>query len=137
MVHEVLVLSIFKLDVACGWVQSSFGNLKKTWLNVPVEDVQDDDMEVQKSPTLMFTSYAPQIDLLLQRYSSWSHLLRVMSWALRFLKRVRRETPEYLTSSTLKLVELQQASREIVRLLQRQHFREEYLCLKEGRRADE
>ena len=54
---------------------------------------------------------------------------------LHFLKRVRRETPEYLTSSTLKLVELQQASREIVRLVQRQHFLEEYLCLKEGRQV--
>ena len=41
----------------------------------------------------------------------------------------------YLTSSTLKLVELQQASREIVRLVQRQHFPEEYLCLKEGRQV--
>ena len=58
-----------------------------------------------------------------------------MSWALRFLKRVRRETPEYLTSSTLKLVELQQASLEIVRLVQCQHFLEEYLCLKEGRQV--
>ena len=45
-----------------------------------------------------------------------------MSWVLRFVKRVRKEAPEYLTSSTLKLVELQRASREIVRLFQRQHF---------------
>ena len=90
MVHEVLVLSIFKLDVAGGRVQSFFGNLKKTWPNIPVEDLQDDDMEVRKSPTAMFTSYAPQTDLFLQRYSSWSRLLRVMSWMLRFLKRVRR-----------------------------------------------
>ena len=32
-------------------------------------------------------------------------------------------------------MELQQASREIVRLVQRQHFPEEYLCLKEGRQV--
>ena len=105
------------------------------WSNAPVEDLQDDDMEVRKSLTVMFTSLAPEIDFLLQRYSSWSRLLRVMSWALCFLKRVRRETPGNLPSSTLKLVELQQASREIVRLVQRQHFLEEYLCLKEGRQV--
>ena len=38
-------------------------------------------------------------------------------------------------SSTLKLAELQQASRQIVELLQRQHFYEEYLSLKEGRQV--
>ena len=97
------------------------------WPNVPVEDLQDDDIEVRKPQTVMFTSNAPQIDLSLQRYSSWSRLLRVMSWLLRFVKRFRKETPEYLASSTLKLMELQRASREIVHLVQRQHFLEEYL----------
>ncbi|XP_068674398.1 uncharacterized protein [Montipora foliosa] len=106
-----------------------------TWPNVPVEDLQDDDVEVRKSSTVMLTSYAPQFDLSLQRYSSWSRLLRVMSWVLRFVKRVRKETRQYLTSSTLKLEELQQAGREIVRLVQRQHFLEECLCLKEGRQV--
>ncbi|XP_068741884.1 uncharacterized protein [Montipora capricornis] len=106
-----------------------------TWPNVPVEDLQDDDVEVRKSSTVMLTSYAPQFDLSLQRYSSWSRLLRVMSWVLRFVKRVRKETRQYLTSSTLNLEELQQAGREIVRLVQRQHFLEECLCLKEGRQV--
>ena len=106
-----------------------------TWPNVPVEDLRDDDVEVRKSSTVMLTSYAPQFDLSLQRYSSWSRLLRVMSWVLRFVKRVRKETRQYLTSSTLKLEELQQAGREIVRLVQRQHFLEECLCLKEGRQV--
>ncbi|XP_068739665.1 uncharacterized protein [Montipora capricornis] len=106
-----------------------------TWPNVPVEDLQDDDVEVRKSSTVMLTSYAPQFDLSLQRYSSWSRLLRVMSWVLRFVKRVRKETRQYLTSSTLKLEELQQEGREIVRLVQRQHFLEECLCLKEGRQV--
>jgi len=49
------------------------------------------------------------------------------------MKRVCRETPEYLASSTLQLAELQRAIQEIVRLVQRQHFLEEYLCLKEGK----
>ena len=103
-------------QVGCHWWSGPkfLWQPKQTWTNVPVEDLQDDDMEVRKSATVMFTSYAPQIDLLLQLYLSWSRLLRVISWMLRFLKRVQRETPEYLTSSTLKLVELQQASQEVV-----------------------
>ena len=32
-------------------------------------------------------------------------------------------------------MEIQQTSQEIVRLVQRQHFHEEYLCLKEGRQV--
>lgn len=83
----------------------------------------------------MFISNASQNDLLLQRYSSWSYLLRVMSWVLRFVKRARKEVPEHVTSSMLKLVELQQASQEIVQLVQHQHFHEEYVCLKEGRQV--
>jgi len=58
-----------------------------------------------------------------------------MSWVLRFVKRVRKEASEYLTLSTIKLVELQRASREIVRLVQRQRFLQEYLCLKEGKQV--
>ena len=108
---------------------------ERAWPSVLAKDIQDDDVELRKSPNVMFVSHAPQIDTLLQRYSSWSHLLRVMSWVLRFVKRVRNETPEYPKSSTLKLVELQQSSREIVRSVQRQHLPEEYLCLKEGRQV--
>ena len=49
------------------------------------------------------------------------------------MKRVRKETREYLASSTLQLVEEQRAIQEIARLVQRQHFLEEYLCLKDGK----
>ena len=109
-----------------------FWEPEHTWPNVPV-DIQEDDNEIRKSPTVMFVSSASQIDVLLQRYSSWSRLLKVMSWVLRFVERSRKKFPAYLKSSTLQLVEIQQTSQEIVRLVQRQHFHEEYLCLKEGR----
>ena len=85
-----------------------------TWPNVPVEDLQDDDKEIRKSPTVLFISNVSQIDFLLQRYSSWSRLLTVMSWVLHFVKGLKREEPQYIMSSTLKLAELQQASRQIV-----------------------
>jgi len=103
--------------------------------NVPVEDLQDDDIEVRKSQTVNVYHICTTDRPLAAAYSSWSRLLRVMSWVLRFVKRVRKEASEYLTSSTLKPVELQRASREIVRLVQRQHFLREYLCLKEGKQV--
>ena len=58
-----------------------------------------------------------------------------MSWVLCFVKRVCKEAPEYLTSSTLKLVELQLASQGIARLVQCQDVLQEYLCLKEGKQV--
>jgi len=105
------------------------------WLNAPVEDLEEDDNEIRKLPTVMFVSSASQIDVLLQRYSSWSRLIKVMSWVLRFVQRSRKKVPAYLNASTLPLVEIQQTSQEIVRLVQSQHFHEEYLCLKEGRQV--
>ena len=76
-----------------------------------------------------------QVDLLLQRYSSWSRLLRLMSWVLRLVKPLKKEKPECVIGGTLTLVELQRASEAITRLVQRQHFREEYMALKEGRQV--
>ena len=76
-----------------------------TWPNVPVEDLQDDDKEIRKLQAVMLASNSPQIDPLLQRYSSWSRLLRVMSWVLRFVKSVRKKTPERLKSTTLRLAQ--------------------------------
>ena len=85
----------------------------------------------------MLTTDTSQVDLLLQRYSSWSRLLRVMSWVLRFVKPLKKEKPECDVGSTLTLVELQRASEVITRFVQRQHFefREEYMALKEGRQV--
>ena len=104
------MLKIFTQNVAGGQVQNSYGNLNIHGL-------------------------MSQIDVLLQRYSSWSRLLKVMSWVLHFVKQSRKKVPAYLKSSTLQLVEIQQTSQEIVWLVQRQHFNEEYLCLKEGRQV--
>ena len=106
------------------------------WPNTPVEDLEEDDNEIRKLPTVMFVSSASQIDVLLQRYSSWSRLIKVMSWVLRFVQRSRKKVPAYLKASTPQLVEIQQKSQEIVRLVQSQHFHTEYLCLKEGRQVN-
>ena len=58
-----------------------------------------------------------------------------MSWVLRFVKPLKKEKPECVVGRTLTLVELQRASEVITRLVQRQHFREEYMALKEGRQV--
>lgn len=105
------------------------------WPNAQVEDVRSDDKEIRKPATIMFATEMSQVDLLLQRYSSWSRLLRVMSWVLRLVKPLKKEKPECVIGGTLTLVELQRASEAITRLVQRQHFREEYMALKEGRQV--
>ena len=122
----------------CWWSGPKFlWEPEHTWPIVPVEEVEEveEDREIRRSPTIMFISNASQINLLLQCYSSWSYLLRVVSWVLRFVKRARKEVPEHGTSSMLKLVELKQSSQEIVRLVQHQHFHEEYVS--EGRQTSE
>lgn len=58
-----------------------------------------------------------------------------MSWVLRLVKPLKKEKPECVVGGTLTLVELQRASEAITRLVQRQHFREEYMALKEGRQV--
>ena len=98
-----------------------------------MEDIRRDNKEIRKPGTIMFTTDTSQVDLLLQRYSSWSRLLRVMSWVLRFVKPPKKEKPESVVGRTLTLLELQRATEVITRLMQRQHFREEYMALKEGR----
>lgn len=95
----------------CWWSGPKFlWEPEHTWPNVPVEDQEDnnkeDTNEIRKSPTVMFVSSASQIDVLLQRYSSWSRLLKAMSWVPRFVKGSRKKVPECLKSSTLQVVEV-------------------------------
>ena len=58
-----------------------------------------------------------------------------MSWVLRFVKPPKKEKPESVVGRTLTLIELKRASEVITRLVQRQHFRDEYMALKEGRQV--
>ena len=100
-----------------------------------MEDIRSDDEEIRKPATIMFTTDTSEVDLLLQRYSSWSRLLRVMSWVLYFVKPLKKENSECVVGGTLTLVQLQRVSEVITRLVQRQHFHEEYMALKEGRQV--
>ncbi|XP_068676121.1 uncharacterized protein [Montipora foliosa] len=99
---------------------------------VSVREVQDDDKELRKSSNVQLSVNMSQVDLLLQRLSSWPHLLRVMSWVLRFIKRCWRETHNAVPVMTPTLSELQSASREVVRVVQRECIHEEYVALKGG-----
>ena len=127
------VLSISNQIVGGGQARNSSGNQNiHTWPSVSVREVQDDDKELRKSSNVLLSANTSQVDLLLQRLSSWPHLLRVMSWVLRFIKRCRRETHNAVPVMTPTLSELQSASREVVRVVQRECFHEEYVALKGG-----
>ena len=103
-----------------------------TWPSVSMREVQDDDKELGKSSNVLLSTNMSQVDLLLQRLSSWPHLLLVMSWVLHFIKRCRRETHNAVPVMTPTLSEQQSASREVVRVVQRECFHEEYVALKGG-----
>ena len=59
----------------------------------------------------------------------------MLAWVRRFVKPLKKEKPECVVGRTLTPVELQRASEVITRLVQRQHFREEYMALEEGRQV--
>lgn len=90
--------------------------------------------ETDTTATAMVITAGSQIDFLLRRYSSWPLLTRVMSWLLRFARGVKKEIRRYQQPS-LSLVEIQEACREIVRIVQNQCFHEEYVALQEGRQV--
>ena len=46
-----------------------------TWPSVSVREVKDDDKELRKSSNVLLSVNMSQVDLLLQRLSSWPHLL--------------------------------------------------------------
>ncbi|KAK3714890.1 hypothetical protein QZH41_001884 [Actinostola sp. cb2023] len=90
--------------------------------------------ETINTGTTMFVTSGSQIELLLKHYSSWSHLLRVMSWILRFIKCLKKEQPRQ-QPRVLALAEIKNTSHEVVRLLQRQSFQEEYVALRAGQQV--
>ena len=81
VVREVSVLNISTQNVAGGQVQNPYENLNIHGLMSQwkiFKRMQEDDNEIKKSLTVMFISSASQNDGLLQRYSSWSRLLKVI-----------------------------------------------------------
>ncbi|XP_078051749.1 uncharacterized protein LOC144477893, partial [Augochlora pura] len=61
---------------------------------------------------------------LLERFSSWSRLLRIVAWCLRW-------KPRQMTRGALKAVELVQARKIIIKLLQGFHFIEEFHLIRQ------
>ncbi|XP_068697210.1 uncharacterized protein [Montipora foliosa] len=86
------------------------------------------DKEPRMSSNVLLSVNLSQVELLLQRLSSWPHLLRVMSWVLRFIKKCRREAPNAVPVMTPTL----SASRDVAHVVLLECFHEEYVARKGG-----
>ena len=98
-----------------------------TWPSNNTEVQQDVLPESTVTATAATDEEEPQIHQLLRRYSSWQRLLRVMCWILRFVNNMKRGKQRL--SGPLKLTEMRNASRVVVRLAQLEFFKEEYKAL--------
>ena len=106
------------------------------WLNEPEEKwshsneyakVNEDSLELKRY--VLTSKDAPQYSWLFQyanRCSSWLQLLRSIVWLTRFrsymILKIRSSTETSLTLGTIKTKELEQATADIVRMVQRECF---------------
>ncbi|XP_054708471.1 uncharacterized protein LOC129218267 [Uloborus diversus] len=70
---------------------------------------------------------------LLTKFSSWSKLLRVTAWCLRFITNLKLKSVSVTKRDYLTCEELKKASEVIIRIIQEEEFSEEIKCLKEGK----
>ena len=131
-VHGASLFSISNPDVGGGQVLVFYGSLNISGPLLKWKTFEVMINKIRRPAAIILTTDTSQADLLLQRYSSWSRLPRVMSWVLRLVKPLKKKKPKCVVGSTLTIVELQRANEVITRFVQRQHFREEYMALKEA-----
>jgi len=112
------------------------------WPEMPTEcsELTDDDKEVKKdakSYTVTSSVQSDPIDDLFQRYSSWYRLKRGVAWLLR-LKRIlydrnHKKSQSVTYGSTLSVSEINSASVEILKILQRKKYEQEFKALELGK----
>ena len=126
-------MNIKDFQPGCRWWSGAtfLWETEDRWPNVQIGQLPCDDKEVKNESIVMSITTESQVDLLLRRFSSWEKLLRVTAYVLRFIKRTKKENVCYL-SKIPTLSELQNSATEIIRLVQRQWFQEEYLALQKG-----
>lgn len=88
------------------------------------------DLEQRPFSTLAHLVTAPSSANRLDRYSSFSHSVRVTAWIWQFKQRALKRTP--FINGGLKASELPTARNMVIRLLQKQDFAEEYKCLQKN-----
>ena len=119
----------------------------ETWPQRPVDmnaNIPDNDPEVKKD-SVVYTSEAsigdPVLEII-ERFSSWTHLKKIVAWILRYksnlyrLSKERRRGVTSLIQSTgtttpITIAELSNAEFEILKYVQSGCFKEELCCLKQ------
>ena len=103
-------------------------------------EISSNDPEVKKtSVTFANNASKPNDDLneVLQRFSSWTRLKKVLAWSLRYKNLLRKQVQRRKTHqvisypsnaervTTLSVSEMKEAEKEIIRYVQKQSFAEE------------
>lgn len=109
------------------------------WPCARVSEVPEDDEEVLKprvSQSVLAVVVGSNLGQLLNDVSSWSKLQRCVSWLARFVRHLRskEETRRASFPKEISLAEMKEASTSIVRMVQSQHFQDEFLALQSGKK---
>ena len=119
---------------------------KKTWPQRPADvgEISESDPEVKKTVEVFAIKANDQsnhINGAMEKFSSWTRLKRVMAWLLRYKQNLnkqsqRRKAKEVISYQSdvskitpLSVTEVNEAEREIIKLVQKQTFKEELLAL--------
>ena len=110
-------------------------------------EISDDDPEVKREIVTYSsgTSGCNPLIQLMERFSSWSRLKKIVAWILRYKTNLRNlikpqgtEQPSNDKSTSgirpISVTELNNAEYEILKFIQNQSFKQEYECLKHANR---
>ena len=130
------------------WVQGPdfLSEPEETWPQRPADfgEISSNDPEVKKTPvTFANKASKPNGDLneVLQRFSSWTRLKKVVAWILRYKNMLRKQVQRRKanqvinypsnaeTVTPLSVSEMKDAENEIIRYVQKQSFAEEVQIL--------
>ena len=114
---------------------------------ITVREISDDDPEIKRETHTFFTASdagTNSMNKLLEKFSSWSRLKKIMAWILRYrdglrasCERRKRESSLALKSTvgreseSINVDEINRAEKEVLKFVQRQSFEEEMSRLEE------
>lgn len=114
---------------------------------ITVREISDDDPEIKRETHTFFTvsdAGTNSMNKLLEKFSSWSRLKKIMAWILRYrdglrasCERRKRESSLALKSTvgreseSINVDEINRAEKEVLKFVQRQSFEEEMSRLEE------
>ena len=120
----------------------------ETWPQRPVDmnaTIPADDPEVKKDSMVCMSEASTRdpVSEIIERFSSWTHLKKIVAWILRYkstLYRLSKERRRGVTSqiqptgttTPISIAELNNAELEILKYVQSRCFKEELGCLKQA-----